>query len=344
MKPHTLLVPALLIALLSACGTGAPTPNNPAPGNPTNPSNPTQPTNPTNPTNPTQPTNPSNGGTASFKTATLLPEGLKDLEQDISPLLVQLVEIARNRSNNAATLTGTLTQVGNTGNFNYSATPTNGLRIVWGDGAVYEFVIARFQGSLASGANAFYKGNHLLEYTAKLKPENDIGNVNLSLRSQRQGTNLAVKITGTALFENLSHALNLDYVQVVLSEIGNGSITFHHQDTLQGSINGPAVQIQVSEAYDFKVVGGSSSLVMQTIRSFNNAWTEGGQQFRLQNGLIKKVFRDGSPIERDFWTAQGDLLRGGVRVGGLGQAFSGNLLEQFLDTPNGRIRLGAAQF
>jgi len=310
-----------MVVLLSACGTSTPTP---APSNPTNPSN------------------PNNGRTASFKTAALLPEGLKDLEQDLSPLLVQLVEIARSRSNNATTLTGTLTQVGN--NFNYSATPNNLLKVVWSDGAEYEFVIAKFQGSLTNGARAFYKGNHLLEYSAKLKPDNDIGNVNLSLRSQRQGVNLTVKITGSAQFENLSHTLNLDYAQLVLSEIGNGSITFHHQDTLQGSITGPIAQIQVAETYDFKVVGGSSSLVLQTIRSFNNAWTEGGQQFRLQNGLIKKVFRDGNPIERDFWTAQGDLLRGSVRVGGLGQQFVGNLLEQFLDTPGGRVRLGAFRF
>lgn len=75
-----------------------------------------------------------------------------------------------------------------------------------------------------------------------------------------------------------------------------------------------------------------------------NTWSEGGQQFRLQNGLIKRVFRDGNPIEADFWTASGDLLRNGVRVGGFGQAFTGNLLEQFLDTSSGRVRLGAFRF
>jgi len=320
MKPHTLLVPALMVVLLSACGTSTPTP---APSNPTNPSN------------------PNNGRTASFKTAALLPEGLKDLEQDLSPLLVQLVEIARSRSNNATTLTGTLTQVGN--NFNYSATPNNLLKVVWSDGAEYEFVIAKFQGSLTNGARAFYKGNHLLEYSAKLKPDNDIGNVNLSLRSQRQGSTLSVSLSGSAVFDGQTHTLNLTYTQQVLSDFGPGSIEFHHQDTLQGSLSSPSFQIQVNETYDFRLVG-SSSLVMQTIRTLNNTWSEGGQQFRLQNGLIKKVFRDGNPIELDFWTAQGDLLRGGVRVGGFGQSFSGNLLEQFLDTPGGRVRLGAFRF
>ena len=166
MKPYTLLISALLVALLSACGTSTPTPNNPAPNNPPNPRNPTP------PSNPSQPTPPNNGSTASFKTATLLPEGLKNLEQDLSPLLVQLVEAARNRSNSSATLTGTLTQVGN--NFAYSATPNNRLRVVWSDGVVYEFNITPFQGSLASGSRAFYKGNHLLQFSAQLAPGSEI--------------------------------------------------------------------------------------------------------------------------------------------------------------------------
>jgi hypothetical protein len=325
MKPLAWIFAGLLVVALGACGsTTSPNPSNPNPGNP-------------NPGNPGTP-NPSASG---FKTAAVLPEGLKDLEQNLSPLLVEAVEIARSKSQNPGTLTGTLTQSGNT--FTYSPNPTNRLRVVWSDGVVYEFVITQFQGDLTDGATAFYKGNHLLQFSAQLKPDNEIGPVNLSLRSQRQGSALSVSLGGTAVFDGQTYTLNLSYAQQVLSDFGPGSIEFHHQDTLQGSLQGPSFQIQVNETYDFKLVG-SSSLVMQTIRTLNNAWSEGGQQFRLQNGLIKRVFRDGNPIEADFWTASGDLLRNGVRVGGFGQAFTGNLLEQFLDTPSGRVRLGAFRF
>ncbi|AWR85635.1 hypothetical protein [Meiothermus taiwanensis] len=325
MKPLAWIFVGLLVAVLGACGsTTGPNPSNPNPGNPSNP-------------NPGTP----NPGATGFKTAAVLPEGLKNLEQELSPLLVELVELARSKSQNAATLTGTLTQSGNT--FTYSSTPTDRLRVVWSDGVVYEFVITQFQGNLAGGATAFYKGNHLLQYSAQLKPDNEMGPVNLSLRSQRQGSTLSVSLGGTAVFDGQTHTLNLNYAQQVLSDFGPGSILFHHQDTLQGSLQGPSFQIQVNETYDFRLVG-SDSLVMQTIRTLNNAWSEGGQQFRLQNGLIKRVFRDGNPIELDFWTAEGDLLRGNTRVGGFGQALTGNLLEQFLDTPSGRVRLGVFRF
>ncbi|GIW26130.1 hypothetical protein [Meiothermus sp.] len=317
MKLLTWTIFSLLIAALCACGSTA---SNPSPGTP----------------NP-----PGNSGGLGFKTASLLPEQLKDLEQELSPLLVELIELARSLSRNTSTLTGTLTQTGNT--FTYSATPTNRLRVVWSDGVFYEFVITQFQGSLSSGAQAFYKGNHLLQYTASLDPDGEMGPVNLSLRSERQGANLSVSLVGSATFEGQAHTLNLNYAQVVLSDFGPGSIDFRHQDTLQGSLSGPSLQVQVNETYDFRLVG-SGSLVMQTIRTLNNTWSEGGQSFRLQNGLIKRVFRDGNPIEPDFWTASGDLLRGGVRVGGFGQQFVGNNLEQFLDTPSGRVRLGAFRF
>lgn len=317
MKPLIWTIASLLITTLCACGTTtSPNPGSPNPGAP----------------------NPITGG---FKTVALLPEGLKNLEQDLSPLLVELVALARTRSQNAATLTGTLTQNGH--NMTYSATPADRLRVVWGDGAIYEFRVSQFQGSLSNGANAFYKGNHLIQFGAQLEPDNEIGLVNLSIRSQRQGSTLSVSLSGSATFEGQTHTLNLTYAQQVLSDFGPGSIEFRHQDTLQGSLSSPSFQIQVNETYDFRLVG-SSSLVLQTIRTLNNAWIEGGQQFRLQNGLIKRVFRDGNPIEADFWAAQGDLLRGNVRVGSFGQSFSGNLLEQFLDTPGGRVRLGAFRF
>lgn len=312
MKPFDWMIASLLVTALCACGsTTSPNPSSPNPA------------------------------ATGFKTAAVLPEGLKDLEQDLSPLLVELVEMARSKSQNPAALTGTLTQSGNT--FTYSASPTDRLRVVWSDGAVYEFVITQFQGNLSGGARAFYKGNHLLQYGAQLRPDNEIGPVNLSLRSQRQGSSLSVSLGGSAVFDGQSYTLNLSYAQQVLSDFGPGSIEFRHQDTLQGNLQGPSLQVQVSETYDFRLVG-SSSLVMQTIRTLNNTWSESGQQFRLQNGLIKRVFRDGNPIEADFWTASGDLLRGGVRVGGFGQAFTGNVLEQFLETPGGRVRLGAFRF
>lgn len=315
MKPFDWMIASLLVIALCACGS-ATSPGNPNPGTP-------------------------NPAATGFKTVAVLPEGLKDLEQDLSPLLVELVEMARSKSQNPTALTGTLTQSGST--FTYSASPTNRLRLVWSDGAVYEFVITQFQGNLSGGARAFYKGNHLLQYGAQLRPDNEIGPVNLSIRSQRQGSSLGVSLGGSAVFDGQSYTLSLSYAQQVLSDFGPGSIEFRHQDTLQGSLQGPSFQVQVSETYDFRLVG-SSSLVMQTIRTLNNTWSESGQQFRLQNGLIKRVFRDGNPIEADFWTASGDLLRGGVRVGGFGQAFTGNLLEQFLETPGGRVRLGAFRF
>ncbi len=328
------LISMTLIALLASCGTTAPTPKNPGTTNPTNPTNPTPNPNPAPPTNPT----PSN---LSFKTAAILPEGLKDLEQDLTPSLVGLVEIARSKSQNPNTLAGTLTQTSN--GFSFSATPSDRLKLVLSDGQAFEFFISKFQGNLANGSNAFYKSNHLVEYRAKFTAQNGIGAADLQVSSQRQGSVLGVKLGGSAVFEGASNALSLAYTQQVISDFGPGSIEFHHKDSLQGSISG-SVQIQVGETYDFKVVGGSSSLVLQTIRTFDNTWSEAGAQFRLQDGRIQKVFRDGKPIEADFWKAQGTLSRNGVQVGGLGQSFTGNILEFFFDTPNGRIRLEANQF
>jgi hypothetical protein len=272
----------------------------------------------------------------------MLPKSISDLEQELSPLAVEFVAFARQSSGDASRLTGTLSENAS-GQFSYSAIPADRMKVVFSDGSTIELVFSTFTGDLSGGVRAFYKGNHLMQYGAKFKAIGSIGDVNLNLRSQRIGIALAVKIGGTAQFAGGSHNLNLDYAQRLISDFGPGSIEFHHADTLKGSIAGPSAQIQVNESYDFKLVG-SNSLVLQTIQTLGNTWTEAGQQFSLPNGLIKKVFRDGKPIEADFWTAQGDLLRGGVKVGGLGQAFTGNLLEQFLDTPSGRIRLSTVRF
>ena len=120
-------------------------------------------------------------------------------------------------------------------------------------------------------------------------------------------------------------------------------MTFQCQDALTGAVSASNFVSQINETTDFKVVSVNNA-VAQNIRTINSAWSDNGQQFRVQNGVVKTVFKDGNAVEADFWNATGTLLRDGQVIGNFTKTAVGNTIELSLKTATEKIVFNTATF
>ena len=340
---RALTAAAFAALTLTACGTPNLPSSNPAAPQPPVAGQPGQPTQPQPPA--AQPTPPSAPAFSLVHTkiASVVGSGTVAQAGQLAELAVRAV-VSASQGQGRVVTTGTVT-FGTSGNtIGRSATPTDRLRVVLGagvgsNGTTLEFKFATIQ---AADFSRFFDGAHSLEFEL-LDPNN-----RLTVRSSRTGAFRTLGVTGLVKFENTLFNLALASKSGRASDFGSNPVTGEASldatflDEITGFVENKVASVTLHEASEFRAVG-STSIVTQQKRFFDNAWTENGAAFKLQ-GRIQQVFRDGRPTEADFWRATGDLTRNGVRIGGLGQAFTGNVLEFFLDTPQGRISFGANAF
>ena len=329
---------ALIAFALSACGTTSLPTNNSGNGNPNQPAQPVtgQPSTPSNPTQPSNPGLPNVTSSLNLQAITSLGNDTGGVADRLSSFLIDRVREASTAQNRLVT-TGTLTETAQ--GFAFSNTPADRLRVVGSDGTTLEYTIKTIQ---SADGSRFFNVSHTLEFRVKLT------NVDLNVRSTRAGAFRVLTVTGKMTLEGKSFTVNLELKSGRASDFsqnpvsGEVGLQADFLDELRGTLQTTGLSVTLHEATEFKAVG-SSSIVTQQKRFMDHAWTENGQAFALK-GRIQQVFRDGRPIEADFWQAVGDLTRNGTRIGGFGQAFTGNLLEFFLESPAGRVRLGTFQF
>ena len=264
-------------------------------------------------------------------------------EQDtLSPLMVSAVQFARQESGSNTAQTGTITETAPRV-FAYNAAPTDRLIVAFQDGSRTEFTVTQLEGDLSRDNKDFIRANHRFTYRVKSSARGDLGALELAIASTRVGADQVVASKGSVGLGSAVFTVNLRYAQRIVSDFGQGSVTFQFDDALTGTVNAANFVGQISETSAFKVVSVSSA-VAQNIRTINSAWTDNGQQFRVQNGVVKTVFRDGNAVEADFWNATGTLLRDGQVIGNFIKTAVGNTIELSLKTATEKIVFNTATF
>ena len=301
-----------------------------------------------NAANPTTP--PVAGGnpappTASGKIApaVVLASASSRLEQDtLSLLMVSAVQFARQESRSSSAKTGTITETAPRV-FAFNPVPADRLIVAFQNGTRTEFIVTRLEGDLSGDNKDFIRANHRLEYRVKSSAQGELGAVDLLIASSRVGADQTVTSKGTVALGGQTFSADLRYAQRIVSDFGPGSVTFQFQDALTGTLSAANFAAQINETTDFKVVSVSSA-VAQNIRTINTAWSDNGKQFRIQNGVVKTVFKDGEAVEPDFWNATGTLLRDGQVIGNFTKTAAGNSIELSLKTATEKIVFNIATF
>ena len=150
-------------------------------------------------------------------------------------------------------------------------------------------------------------------------------------------------LQGSVGLGGVAFTVALRYAQRIVSDFGTGSVTFQFDDALTGTVTAANFSSQISETSAFKLVSVSSA-VAQNVRTINSAWTDNGRQFRVQNGVVKTVFKDGQAVEADFWNATGTLSQDGQVIGNFTKTAAGNTIELSLKTATEKIVFNTATF
>lgn len=265
------------------------------------------------------------------------------LEQDtLSLLMVSAVQFARSESGSSSAKTGTITETAPRV-FAFNPSPTDRLIVAFQNGSRTEFVVTRLEGDLSGDNRRFIRANHRFEYRVKSSAQGDLGAVDLTVTSARVGADQVVTSKGSVGLGGQAFTVDLRYAQRIVSDFGQGSVTFQFQDALNGTVSAANFLGQINETTDFKVVSVNNA-VAQNIRTINSAWSDNGQQFRVQNGVVATVFKDGQAVEADFWNATGTLLRDGQVIGNFTKTAAGNTIELSLKTATEKIVFNTATF
>jgi len=167
--------------------------------------------------------------------------------------------------------------------------------------------------------------------------------LDLAIVSARNSADQIVTSKGLVGFAGQVLTVDLSYAQRIVSDFGTESVTFQFKDTLTGAVSAANFLSQISETTAFKVVSVSSG-VAQNILTINSSWSDNGRQFRVQNGVVVTVFKDGNAVEADCWHATGTLLRDGQIIGNFTKTAVGNTIELSLKTATEKIVFNTATF
>ncbi|MEZ4648170.1 MAG: hypothetical protein R3E97_05175 [Candidatus Eisenbacteria bacterium] len=211
-------------------------------------------------------------------------------------------------------LFGTLTQVGNTEQFEYQNQPNDRLRVVFSNGETVEIVASTFQGDVSSDWESFLSAHSLaysitssvwnLQVTSERIPQDSFQkNVSQSVQGtfQEDGTtwNVQGTVTGTEIF--------------VFSE---SSTTTHDTYTITGSFDHGAQQIAVSQYQDYKndFFSGSGNTFINKSDTIASSGTDGTTAIAF--GEV--VYSWSDTEDRDpIYQAEGTISRNGSALGTL---------------------------
>ena len=264
-------------------------------------------------------------------------------EQDtLSLLMVSAVQFARQESGSSTAKAGTITETAPRV-FSFSASPMDRLIVAFQDGSRREFVVTRLEGDLSGDNKDFIRANHRFEYRVKSSAQGELSVLDLGIVSARNGADQIVTSKGSVGFAGQVFTVDLSYAQRIVSDFGTESVKFWFKDALTGAVSAANFSSQISETTAFKVVSVSSA-VAQNISTINSSWSGNGRQFRVQNGVVVTVFKDGDAVEADFWHATGTLLRDGQIIGNFTKTAVGNAIELSLKTATEKIVFNTATF
>ncbi len=289
---------SFIVLGLSACQLDT-TPQNPNPNPNPSPNNP----------NPNQTPIPSD---VPASAGVVLPLRRAEIEQDFSNLGVDGVYFATRQSGSTElVVTGTITQ-NSSGQFSYTAEPSDFLRVVFNDGLTLEYTFTVLEGDFSQpDGERFLRKDHRVSYQLVSSNGTDV-----VVSLNRSSGDYQNTVNGVVVDDGVSYDMDTQTQGSVISDFGNGSVRFESEERTTGAITSAGFSATLDETFTYKLV-----LVTQgaeDIRhTFNNSWTIGADTFELADATVFRVFSNGRPIEFDSWVADGVLVRNGQSIGGL---------------------------
>lgn len=212
--------------------------------------------------------------------------------------------------------TGTLKQfAADWQSFTYSPYPQDRLVIEFLNNPSVNIVIEDFRGDFSSDYNNFLSQNHSLKFQSSQSTGSHLQIASLQLMGQRQA-----EIKGKSLYENVFYNVNLQM---------NGTYSFNSDSTgsqysshlnLKGSITAEDLDIQINESQIGHIVSarrtnGRFSVVSSSERKVADSMQVGSDTYQLSNLVVRKVFKDGSPSEPEYWNStSGMVIKNGTTI------------------------------
>lgn len=234
--------------------------------------------------------------------------------------------------------TGTLTQQGQTEQFEYSASPNDRLRIAWSDGAPTDFVVTAFDGDFTGSASGFVNNDHIVEM--QVSRENL---VDIQLSSQRQNGQSSATLGGTLTEAGVTYTLNLQLGGTYSSQVEITSAEHESSEQFVGTISGSdGFEASVNETHFFKLLQ-FENLVTNRDRTSNNTWTVDGAAYALDGVRIRYETKNGWANPSDYWIVEGAVLEEGAVIGQVAYEVNELLIELFIEVDGERIELETFQ-
>ncbi|MCA9759418.1 MAG: hypothetical protein KDA27_26730 [Candidatus Eisenbacteria bacterium] len=231
---------------------------------------------------------------------------IQDSINEANELLAQAVFYAES-------LTGTLTQVGVTDEFNYSNSPGDRLRVVFSSGETLEFVVTDFQGD-TDGTWEDFLYVHALAYTFSA-PSLDVQITSSRIRQDEYTRNVNQTIQGTATLDDLTWDITAQVQGTETFFFSNGSDT-DDDYSIEGVLTSGARRIEVYQAasYDFEYFDQSNYSYSERKDVIGSGGTDGTNTIIFQDVTYRWV--DTSDTDR-IYQAEGSITRDAAALGEL---------------------------
>ncbi|MCA9756648.1 MAG: hypothetical protein KDA27_12665 [Candidatus Eisenbacteria bacterium] len=232
---------------------------------------------------------------------------IQDAVRDSNEFLAQAAFIA-------GELFGTLTQVGNTEQFEYQNQPNDRLRIVFSNGETVEIVATTFQGDVNSDWETFLSA-HSLAYTIA----SSVWNLQITSERIPQDSfqkNVSQTVQGTVLEDGVTWNVQGTVTGTEIFVFSESSTTTHDSYTIAGSFGQGTAQISVSQFQDYKndFFSGSGNTFIEKSDTIASSGTDGTTSIAF--GEV--VYSWSDTEDRDpIYQAEGAISRNGASLGTL---------------------------
>jgi hypothetical protein len=200
-------------------------------------------------------------------------------------------------------INGTITQTAQE-YYQYSPQPPDHLVVKLLDEDEYHFKLNDYQGNFNS-PDDFLDHDHIVELEAWTPDEM----LRFLLDITQQGQQVTASQEGHWHWEGSQYQVRLNYQATSYSESDSSGTVHDSQEYIQGTIQGPNVNLAVDEDRDFYLISARDSDTASTdSKTRRNQMTYNGHVY-LTNSIIQKHFLNGKPSPNDPWQVDGQVSK-----------------------------------
>jgi hypothetical protein len=221
---------------------------------------------------------------------------------------IQAVYAASYQNGGTLVMTGTVKQA--TGA--WSAQPSDKLVIELTDGKKLELEFhAAPQGNLINGPDAFWNGDHIVDYTAHLDGVGDVRYTKSQVGRQYQGT-----AKGTYIDKDVTYDVDLKNVGSTYFDNDSTGTEYQNDHQTTGTVKTESLELTVSETWHYRSITVKGKTDSEASRKVASQLKAGEDSYVWSDVLMQKSFKDGKPSQLDtYWKATGHVLKNGEVYG-----------------------------